>query len=93
LVKYREKIKEIENKNYYIPKHLLKFKKGWRRVVEKRRRRHLLRAYELFAKRRDKMIAFADYSRKKLEVNMLKRGHIWKKRNMRLLAGINIEDL
>lgn len=53
----------------------------------------MLRAYELFAKRRDKMIAFAQYSRKKLEVNMLRRGHIWRKRNMRLLEGVKIEDL
>lgn len=60
-------------------------------MVEKRRRRHLLRAYELFAKRRDKLIAFAEYSNKKLEVNMLRRGYIWRKRNMRLLKGTSIE--
>ena len=72
---------------------MLKFKKGWRRVIEKRRRRHLLRAYELFAKRRDKLIALAEYSKKKLEVNMLRRGYIWRKRNMRLLKGTNIVEL
>ena len=93
LVKFREKIQQIDNKNYYVPKHLLRFKRGWKRVVEKRRKRHLLRAYEIFSKRRDKMIAFAEYSNKKLEVNMLRRGFIWRKRNMRILDGMRIEDL
>ena len=51
-----------------------KIKRGWRRVQEKRRRRHLVRAFEVFGKRRDKMIAFAEYAKKKLEVKMLKRG-------------------
>lgn len=37
------------------------------------------------------MIAFAEYAKKKLEVNMLKRGAIWRKRNMKLLTGIPIE--
>lgn len=73
-----------------MPKHLLKIKRGWRRVVEKRRRRHLLRAYELFAKRRDKLIAFTSYARKKLEINMLKRGAVWRRRNMKLLTGVPI---
>lgn len=76
-----------------MPKHLLRFKKGYRRVLEKRRRRHLLRAYEIFAKRRDKMLAFAEYSKKKLEIAMLRRGYIWRKRNMRLLDGISIEEM
>ena len=39
------------------------------------------------------MIAFAEYSNKKLEVNMLRRGFIWRKRNMRILDGIKIEDM
>lgn len=33
LVKFREKIQQIDNKNYYVPKHLLRFKRGWKRVV------------------------------------------------------------
>ena len=69
---------------------MLKIKRGWRRVVEKRRRRHLLRAYELFAKRRDKLIAFTTYARKKLEINMLRRGAVWKRRNTKILSGIPI---
>jgi len=74
-----------------LPRHLIKIKRGWRRVVEKRRRRHLLRAYELFSKRRDKVIAFSQYARKKLEVNMLRRGAVWKRRNIRLLNGLPVK--
>lgn len=44
----------------------MKDKKGWQRILEKRRRRHLQSAYELFAKRRDQMIAFKQYARLKL---------------------------
>ena len=43
---------------YFLPEHLKKVKRGWRRVKEKRRRRHLIRAFDVFARRRDKMIAF-----------------------------------
>lgn len=39
------------------------------------------------------MLAFAEYSKKKLEIAMLRRGYIWRKRNMRLLDGISIEEM
>ena len=70
-----------------------KLKRGWRRIKEKRRRRHLLRAFDVFAKRRDKMIAFKKYAKKKLEIKMLKRGAVWRKRNMKLLEGTSILTL
>ena len=38
------------------------------------------------------MIAFTEYAKKKLEVKMLKRGAIWRKRNMKLLTNIPIES-
>ena len=72
---------------------MIKIKRGWRRVIEKRRRRHLLKVYDLFSRNRDKMIAFAEYAKKKLEVRMLKRGTAWRKRNIRLLSGIPIENM
>jgi hypothetical protein len=56
---YRKKIAEIEKKTYYLPEHLKKVKRGWRRVNEKRRRRHMMSAYNVFAKRRDKLMAFS----------------------------------
>ena len=68
-------------------------KRGWKRVLEKRRRRHLLQAYELFSKRRDKLIAFTTYARKKLEIGMLRRGAVWRRRNIRLLTVLNIQSL
>jgi hypothetical protein len=37
------------------------------------------------------MIAFSEYAKKKLEIKMLERGSIWRKRNMRLLNGAPIE--
>jgi hypothetical protein len=72
---------------------MLHIRKGWKRVMEKRRRRHLLTAYELFSKRKDKIQAFTEYSQKKLELNMLKRGTIWRKRNMRLLNDTDLVSL
>lgn len=39
---------------------------GWKRVLEKRRKRHLQSAYELFARKRDKLIALKQYARQKL---------------------------
>jgi len=39
------------------------------------------------------MQAFVEYSRKKLEIKMLRRGNIWRKRNVRLLAGTDIVTL
>ena len=91
LATYRQKVAEVEKKLYFIPQHLKKIKRGWRRVKEKRRQRHLIRTYEMFSRKRDKMIAFSEYANKKLEVKMLKRGSIWRKRNMRLLNGAPIE--
>jgi hypothetical protein len=52
----------------------------------------LIKAYDVFSRKRDKMIAFAEYARKKLEIKMLKRGSVWRKRNTRLLAGLPIEN-
>lgn len=72
---------------------MIKTKRGWKRTVEKRRVRHLQRAYEVFSKRREKMIAFTEYARKKLEVKMLKRGAIWKARNLKLLNGMPLEKI
>lgn len=63
---YREKVKALESKHYNVPSHLKKTKAGWRRIKERRRIRHLQSAYEVFSKRRDKMIAFKEYERKKL---------------------------
>ena len=63
---YRKKVSEIDRKYYQLPKYLLKDKKGWQRILEKRRRRHLSSAFELFAKRRDKLIALKQYARMKL---------------------------
>ena len=93
LSKYRKKVAEVEKKTYYLPDHLKKVRRGWRIVKEKRRRRHLLRAYQVFAQQRDKMMAFAEYANKKLEVKMLKRGSVWRKRNMKLLTGLPIENI
>ncbi len=90
MITYRKKVSEIQKKVYFLPKHLLKLKRGWRRVKEKARRRHLISGYEVFSKRRDKMIAFTEYAQKKLEIRMLNRGAIWRRRNMRLLTGIPI---
>jgi len=39
------------------------------------------------------MIAFSEYAKKKLEVQMLKRGSVWRKRNTKILAGLPIENL
>jgi hypothetical protein len=84
LVDYRKKLSEIDRKYYKLPSHLYKQDlKGWKRVMEKRRKRHLLSAYELFAKRRDKIIALKQYAHQKLEIRMMKRGGIWKKKNLR----------
>lgn len=41
-------------------------------------------AYELFARRRDKLIALKQYARQKLEVRMLRRGTVWKSKNLKL---------
>lgn len=56
---------------------------GWQRILEKRRKRHLQSAYELFALRRDKLIALKHYAREKLEFKMLRRGTVWKNKNLR----------
>lgn len=67
LMEYRKKLSEIDRKYYKLPTHLYKKDlRGWKRVMEKRRKRHLLSAYELFARRRDKMIALKQYAHQKL---------------------------
>jgi hypothetical protein len=57
-----------------------------KRAIEKKRKRHLLIAYELFSRRKDKIMAFTEYAKKKLELKMIRKGGIWRKRNMQMIG-------
>ena len=81
-------MKNINNKEYKLPKHLTNPKnlRGYKRVIEKRKARHLRAAYTIFSKRRDKNQAFEEYSRKELSRKLTKRGKTWKQRNLSLIG-------
>lgn len=58
---------------------------GYKRVLEKRKARHLRAAYVLFSKRRDKIQAYNSYANKELALKLTRRGKSWRRRNMNIV--------
>lgn len=57
-----------------------------KRVLEKKKARHLLAAYKIFAKRRDQNQTFERYARKNLALRLSVRGKTWKRKNISLIG-------
>ena len=73
---FRQKMGEIEKTKYELPRHMEKYKdmRGSRRVLEKRKARHLRAAYAIFTKRKDRDQAYQSYARKQLALKLTRRG-------------------
>ena len=65
--------------------------RGYKRILEKRKARHLKAAFTIFAKRRDKNQAYEEYARKELARKLTKRGENWKNRNLGVI-GNSLEE-
>lgn len=89
LEEYRQEVKKVEQRKYDLLPHMVKSKglRRVRRVREKIKERHLRAAYVVFAKKRDKDIAFARYARKNLALRLAGRGRTYKKKNTALMRG------
>ena len=59
--------------------------RGYKRILEKRKARHLRAAYLIFAKRKDKDQAYSNYAQKELALKLSQRGKSWKRKNMGIL--------
>jgi hypothetical protein len=53
-----------------------------RRVLEKKKARRIRAAYQIFARQRDKKIAFQKYISQNQQLRLEQRGRIWRRRNM-----------